>query len=88
MALLKEVRLFGDLTPCVPLSLIRRGGDFEKRGYAPLKHPHVTNPEQGELKRGEASLIYPFPLPLDKGKGDKGGWGYQIKPKESEFLKE
>jgi len=27
----------------------------------------------GESKRGEASLIYPFPLPLNKGKGDKGG---------------
>jgi len=27
------------------------------------------------LERGEASLIKPFPLPLDKGKGDKGGWG-------------
>jgi hypothetical protein len=30
------------------------------------------------VKRGEASLIYPFPLPLIKGKGDKGGWGCQI----------
>jgi len=30
---------------------------------------------KGEPERGEASPIYPFPLPLDKGKGDKGGWG-------------
>ncbi len=29
------------------------------------------NPK-GELKRGEASLIQPIPLPLDKGKGIKG----------------
>jgi len=27
------------------------------------------------VKRGEASLINQFPLPLIKGKGDKGGWG-------------
>jgi hypothetical protein len=31
------------------------------------------------VKRGEASLIYPFPLPLIKGKGDKGGWGFSTK---------
>ena len=37
----------------------------------PLKHPCIINPEQGELKRGGASLMYPFPLPLIKGKGDK-----------------
>jgi len=34
---------------------------------------------KGESKRGEASLIYLFPLPLDKRKGDKGGWGHLIK---------
>ena len=33
----------------------------------------------GEFKRGEASLKKPSPLPLIKGKGDKGGWGYLIK---------
>jgi len=27
--------------------------------------------------RGALPLLYNlFPLPLDKGKGDKGGWGY------------
>ena len=31
---------------------------------------------KGESKRGEASLTTTFPLPLIKGKGDKGGWGY------------
>jgi len=36
---------------------------------------------QREFKRGEAPLSPPFPLPLIKGKGDKGGWGYHIKPK-------
>ena len=29
-------------------------------------------PPRGESKRGEASLIQPFPLPLTKGKGIKG----------------
>jgi len=33
---------------------------------------------KGELKRGEAPLLIIFPLPLIKGKGDKGGWGHQI----------
>jgi hypothetical protein len=27
------------------------------------------------VKRGEAPLYKIFPLPLGKGKGDKGGWG-------------
>jgi hypothetical protein len=31
--------------------------------------------EKEESKRGEASLNKSFPLPLIKGKGDKGGWG-------------
>jgi len=34
---------------------------------------------KGESKRGKASLIKPLPLPLDKGKGDKGGWGHPVK---------
>jgi len=37
-----------------------------------------------EFKRGETPLFISFPLPLIKGKGDKGGWGYQIKTKEEE----
>jgi len=82
----KSLRYFTDLTPFIPPSLKGEGGDFEKRGYAPLRHPCIINPEQGESKRGFASPIYPFPLSLDKGKGDRGG--YQIKPKEGEFLKE
>jgi hypothetical protein len=29
------------------------------------------------FKRGEAALLKKhFPLPLQKGKGDTGGWGY------------
>jgi len=46
-----------------------------KRGGAPLKH--LSSPFQGEKykklesQRGEASLLQ-IPLPLDKGKGDKG----------------
>jgi len=54
--------------------------EFE-RDFVPLSPPPPSplfgwRDTKGELKRGEASLIYPFPLPLDKGKGDKGGWGY------------
>jgi len=30
-------------------------------------------------KRDEVPLSQTLPLPLFKGKGDKGGWGYQIK---------
>jgi len=31
------------------------------------------------FKRGEAPLLKIFPLPLIKGKGDKGGWDYLMK---------
>jgi len=30
------IRIFGDLTPCVPLSLIRRGGFIAEEGLTPL----------------------------------------------------
>jgi len=47
-----------------------------KRGTdAPLKTPPRYNPEQRASKRDETSLTYSFPLPLTKGKGDKGGRG-------------
>jgi len=39
------------------------------KGRSPFEGANI----KGESKRGEASLIKPFPLPLDKGKGDKGG---------------
>jgi hypothetical protein len=36
------------LSFCISI-LIRRGGIYYRRGAdAPLKHPYVTNPEQGE----------------------------------------
>ncbi len=74
--------MLGDLTPrrvfdlCPPLLGKERGKILVRGAVAPLKHPYIINLEQGELKRGFASLIYPFPLPLGKGKGEKGGWGY------------
>ncbi len=52
----------------------------QKRYFADLPPPLKSLPPfkerdaRGESKRGEASLAYPVPLPLDKGKGDKGGW--------------
>ena len=50
-----------------------------KRDFVPLPHPSPSPLEErdtkGKSKRGFASLIAPFPLPLVKGKGDKGGWG-------------
>ncbi len=72
----ERLRLSLTLLQC--LSLKGEGDEILERGFAPLKHPGIINPEQGESKRGEAPLIYPFPLPLIKGKGDKGGWGCQI----------
>jgi len=46
-------------------------------GISPLKHPpHIFNPEQGESKRGEASLSIFLPLPY-QGRGIKGE-GYKI----------
>ena len=70
--------LFIYLTPrrlfdlCPPL-LQRRGGGVGKRGFTHLKHPNLISLERGELKRGEASLIKPFPLPLARegGQGDR-----------------
>jgi len=35
--------------------------------------PFLREEIKGESKGGEASLTQPFPLPLKKGKGDKGG---------------
>ena len=62
--------------------LTKGGGKVLKRGAdASLIPPALLTTEQRMSKRGFTSLIYSFPLPLDKGKGDKGGWGYLIKPK-------
>ena len=36
------------LSPVSPSPYQGEGEDFEKRGEAPLKHPHIINPEQGE----------------------------------------
>jgi hypothetical protein len=41
-----------NLTPCVPLSLARRGGGIKKRGLRPL----LDAPKVREFKRGRASL--------------------------------
>jgi len=61
--------LFSNLTPCIPLSFLRRGGSFIKRGVSPL----LDDPKIGESKRGEASLIYNYsPFPLSRGRGVKG----------------
>jgi hypothetical protein len=50
---------------------------MSKRGVSPssIINPPLLIKERdtrGESKRGEASLIYPFPLPLGKGRGIKG----------------
>jgi len=56
------LRLFIDLTPCVPLSLIRRGGLIYRRGAdVPLKHPcllYQTKERRCGHRRGQASLTY------------------------------
>jgi len=79
------VRLFINLTPSVPLSLSRRGG----HGYVREAKPLFDSPYSGKVIRGvlegRSHMIrrcsYHNYLPLIKGKGDKGGWGYQEKPK-------
>jgi hypothetical protein len=67
--------------------LIRRGGIIYRRGAdAPLRHPTLLTQIRGvkerrslqidlqEVLEGLRPSIYPLPLPLGKGKGDKGGW--------------
>jgi len=50
-------RIYGDLTPrrvfdlCPPLLLKERGKILKRGASAPLKHPCIINPGQGELKR-------------------------------------
>jgi len=76
-----------NLTPLIPLSLRRRGGNKERGFSAPLRCPVILtslkgeggSPSKiwkrdtvGELKRGEASLLKLIPLPFIKGKGIKG----------------
>jgi hypothetical protein len=41
-----------------------------------FEYPSLS-PRKGRL-RGAKPLFQPFPLPLLKGKGDKGGWGSLI----------
>jgi len=54
----------GDPIPCIPFPLDEGKGKILKRGAdALLKHSHIINPEQGESKRGFASLLIFFPLP-------------------------
>jgi len=51
--------IFVDLTPCIPLSLKGEGEVINEEGLTPLLNTRASliNPEQGESKRGEASLI-------------------------------
>ena len=51
-----------------------------KRGFASLTYnspfPLKTNRISGVFKRGGSLSFQNIPLPLNKGKGDKGGWGH------------
>jgi len=55
------MRLFKNLTPCIPLSLGRRGGrDFREGGEAPLSYSHSPLPPDkfgGKGVRGIGLLI-------------------------------
>jgi len=56
--------------PLYPLPLVK--GKIFIEGLAHLRHPHIINPQQGESKRGEASLfLFPSPSPF-KERGIKG----------------
>jgi len=64
--------------PLSPPLLSRRGGiNFERGAGAPLKHPRLNKSlsSRGKevLERGLSPLSSQLPLPLIKGKGDKGG---------------
>jgi len=68
-------RVYGDLTPCVPLSSDKERGKVLKRGAgAPLKHPTLLSASKWSL-RGTKSLSYNLSF-FSLIRGDKGGWGY------------
>jgi len=67
------IRIFGDLTPCVPLSLIRRGGRFLKEGLTPLLNTLTLLTQNKESQREAKPLLYIHsPFPLSRGRGIKG----------------
>jgi len=83
--MVKGFILFCDLTPHLTKErrkVLERGAD------ASLKHPMLLIQNKVSQREAKPLLIYPFPLHLIKGKGDKGGWGYQIQPKEGEVNKQ
>ena len=61
----------------VSLSLKGEGEEILERGFAPLKLPHIINPEQREIlkeSQREAKLLLhnQSPFPLSRGRGTKG----------------
>ncbi len=51
-----------------------------EEGLISLLNTPARLTQSKESQREAKPLLYiHFPLPLIKGKGDKGGWGYQIK---------
>jgi hypothetical protein len=55
--------------------LVREGEQYFKRGEASLKISLLWVNNVGVFKRGASPSFQNPPLPLIKGKGDKGGWG-------------
>jgi len=55
--------------------------DEEKLLKGEAKRSEASQPATRRSLRGAKPLFRnPLPLPLNKGKGDTGGWGYQTKP--------
>jgi len=58
--------IFGDLTPCVPLSLKGEGEGLVLKGFHPFNLPHLTRGGR-VLKRGAgAPLRYPCVTDLEQ----------------------
>ena len=70
------MRSFINLTPLIPLSLERRGGNKERGASAPLRRPvSLTLPQRRgkeTLERGKAPLLLTLPPSLIKGRGSGG----------------
>jgi len=62
--------IFGNLTPCFPLSLSRRGGFIMEEGLMPLLNTPTFLTRSKE--RRSLSYISISPFPLTKGRGIKG----------------
>jgi len=55
--------------PCIPLSLEGEGGEFSKRGFAPLRRPLVSLSFKGKGKELSRRDFVPLKLPVSTFRG-------------------